>query len=140
MHPLVPFLVGQVAFIIFVLFTAHEEVQVIRMMRDYVPKPNPYNEPFHFYGGGASIVPGVLVMMCQNTWLTIALIPFICAMWYWLLFDYVINTEVFEKWDYVGYTSKIDKWLRRHWGNKAGKRKFWFSVAAIAVLNLIYFL
>jgi hypothetical protein len=134
------FLSAQFLIILFAVLIANKETVAVRMAREYVPTPNPFNEPFHFYGYSASVVFVILAVLYQQSIEAMVLIAPLSALWYWVAFDYVINTEVFEKWDYVGYTSKIDKWLRRHWGNKAGKRKFWFSVAAIAVLNLIYFL
>lgn len=134
------FVVAQAGIIAYALFIAHKEVQAIRMIRDYVPTPNPYNEPFHFYGFGASLVITLILTVFQRSWEAVIITPFMCSLYYSVLFDSVIGSEVYNDKYYLGNSSKIDKWLKHKFGVFAGEWKTGIAGFLIVVLNLIYFL
>jgi hypothetical protein len=134
------FILAQLAIAIYALFIAHKEVQAIRMIRDYVPTPNPYNEPFHFYGYGAVVVVGLIVTTFQRSWEAALLTPFLSAIIYSVLYDGVIGDEIYNKFTYLGSSSKIDKWFKHKFGVFAGEWKLSLMCFLFVILNLIYFL
>jgi hypothetical protein len=137
---MIPFILSQLAIIAYALFIGHKEVQAIRMVRDYVPTPNPYNEPFHFYGYGAAFVVGAVVTLFQQSVEAFIIVPFLVSMWYSMLYDGVIGDEIYDDFTYLGNSSKIDKWFKHKFGVFAGKWKLGVIIFLIVVLNLIYFL
>lgn len=134
------FILAQIGIIAYALFIAHKEVQAIRMIRDYVPVNNPYNEPFHFYGYGAAFVVGAILTLFQQSVEALVIMPFLVSLWYSILYDGAIGSEIYNSFYYLGSSSKIDRWLKNKFGVFAGQWKVGIAGFLIVVLNLIYFL
>jgi hypothetical protein len=135
-----PFILSQLAIILFALFIGVKESVTILERRDYVPINSPYDDPYHFFGALAACVVGAICTLYQNSIEAYLFMPFLCFLWYSTVYDIVIGKEAFSKWYYLGSTSKMDAWYKNKFGVFAGMWKAGVSVFVILVLNLIYFL
>jgi hypothetical protein len=114
------FFLTQLVMILFAYSFAHFQEPIIRMIRDYVPTPNPYNFKFHKYGAAVAAVLGLmgaLNIMPDIKWSVINL--FTNGLCYWLVFDLIIGFEVYDNLFYLGTTSKLDKLWKGNGKTKA---------------------
>lgn len=132
------FYVGQIIMICFAFFMASKEVTAVRMMREYVPTPNPFNEPFHFYGFGASVIVAASIFCLQTDVLAFIISPFISSALYWTVFDWKLNHEVYDNYSRIGRTAWVDKNLWQLFGERAERNTVILKITTIILLNLAY--
>jgi hypothetical protein len=122
---------SQIATIVFSIGYAFQQAAAVKMFWDYLPINNPYVNKYH--RGGAFVALAFIVGVSGFSWLIV-----LNCFWYWLAFDIALNKFTGRSWDYVGHTSKVDKWLHSltlH--DDAGEMKATFCVGAIIFLNII---
>lgn len=124
--------------ILFAFIMANKEIVAVRMMREYVPTPNPFSEPFHFYGFGCSVVVGVTITLLQTTLAGQILSPLLSGVLYWTVFDWKLNHEVYDKFDRIGRSSWIDRKLWEWFGKHAERNAVRIKVGSVILLNAIY--
>ena len=125
---------------LFAWFISEKEVVTVKMQREYVPTPNPFNEPFHFYGYGASFIVGFILTVYQREALAFWLTPFTTALVYWMTFNVNLNMGLDWKWNRIGRSSWIDKMLWKRFGKYGERYWFWAALAVVLLLNLTYLL
>ena len=133
---------AQILMIAFVLFAAWHHAPAVKAFREYVPQPNPYEDPFHFWAAGMAIVFTVALSLGLLSWhplLSCIVFGKLAFCWYWLLFDITLNEETGKSWDYVRSHKGIDGWLTRKFGNNAGEYKAVAMVVSIVLINVLKF-
>jgi hypothetical protein len=126
---------------------------VVKGMIDYWPVNNPYTGPFHRFGWQLAAFFGVIVTLLHagvlivahtyglcNLWAlcTCLFTPALCAIWHWKVFDEAIGGRVYNKVDYIGSSSRLDKWLIKKYGEDAGDKKDMYCLDAIVALNILF--
>lgn len=135
-----PWIIAQVLMIVYIRFASWHHAPAVNAMRDYVPTPNPYEDPFHTYSWMQAAVVALclsLGLLSYEHWAWCMMFGFLCAFWYWLLFDPWLNQGTFRKWYYLGLDSSIDRRLKKRFGKKAGKVKAAAMVFIIILINLL---
>lgn len=131
------FYLSQILMVAFALFIGHKEATAVRVMRE-LPYGNPYEEPFHFYGFGASFIFSFTLILFQQSIPAFIITPFLCGVIYWSVFEYVLNKEAFGKWNYIGRTAKTDKAMWQLFGATAERDLVILKVTLFIVLNALY--
>jgi hypothetical protein len=137
------FYLAQILMMVYAYVAAYKESVAVRMMRDYVPIPNPYNEPFHFYGitMAAPMCAALFVsQIVQPSIAAFVLTPFVSISIYWAVFSWKLHDEIWDRWNYVGTTAKFDIWLRKKLGTKVEQKVVSIQVSLFVLLNLLYLL
>lgn len=132
--------IAQVLIILYTRFSSWHHAPAVNAMRHYVPTPNPYESPFHFWSfWQAFIVSAVISLSILNYyhWFWSLQTAMLCVCWYSLLFDIWLNKGTDKNWDYIGSSSYIDTWLKRKFGVNAGKKKAMMVALTIIKINII---
>jgi hypothetical protein len=135
---MLPFLTAQVLIACYAYLIANKEAAYINERRYYVPVNSPFDDPFHTNG---ALSRGVVLILCSLFQTSIAgyiLTPFVCGLILWVVYDALIGEEVYENPYYLGTTSKVDAFLVKTFGKKAGKRKVQVAGVLVVLLNLLY--
>lgn len=119
---------SQIVTILFAFVFAMQQAPAVKAFRDYVPINNPYIKLYHRFGWILSaLVIGYISPLNLHL--------LINCLWYWLVFDIVLNKATGKPFDYIGETAWIDKQLNKL--SIEGADKALFIVAANIVLNII---
>lgn len=109
-------------------------------MREYVPTPNPYEDPFHTYSWLQAFVVALTIslgLLAYHSFPWCVVFGVLCALWYWLLFDPWLNKGTYKNWDYLGNDSTIDRWLKKRFGKNGGQIKAIIMVVLIVLINAV---
>jgi hypothetical protein len=137
------YIIAQILMILYAYVVAYKEATAVRMMRDNVPSPNPFNEPFHFYGYMMAIPTGIAITLLQWVEPSISvfiLTPLVSMNIYWCVFDWKLNDEVWDKWNRVGESSKFDIQLRKLFKTNVEQKTVMLKVTLYVLLNTTYLL
>jgi hypothetical protein len=129
--------VAQAIMILYAWVSAKQEASVIVLFRDYVPQ-EASTKMFHVYGWYMTAIVGLSFMLCQKTAVGKTVVPFLCALCYWIVFDVSLNLSMGWGWNYVGQSSAVDRFFITLFGNDAPNIKFFFSVTVLCVLNYLF--
>ena len=132
-------IVSQILMILFAVFSAWHHSPAVKCFREYVKRPNPYEDPFHFWAWFQAAL--FTVVVCLGSfhfigWWTL-LQGFLLAAWYWLLFDPVLNKSIGFSWDYLGAESGLDQKLVEMFGRNSGEIKAVAMLLFIIAANLV---
>jgi hypothetical protein len=135
-------IISQVLMIIYIRFASWHHAPGVNAMREYVPTPNPYENPFHFWSWFQAAIVALslslgLISYQPLSWCIV--MGVLCAVWYWLLFDPMLNLGTGKSWDYLGSGSTMDRWLKRRFGNNAGEYKAIIMLLLIILINVLKF-
>lgn len=133
-----PFLTAQVLIACYAYLLANKEAAYINERIMYVPINSPFDDPFHTYG---ALSRGVVLILCSLFQSSVAgylIAPVACGLLLWVVYDAMIGGEVWDNPYYLGTTSKVDVYLQKTFGKKAGKRKVQIALALVVLLNLLY--
>jgi hypothetical protein len=138
-----PWIIAQVLMVLYVRFAAWHHTPAVNAMREYVPTPNPYEDPFHFWSWFQAALLSLALacgLLSYYEWFWCLSFGKLCVAWYWLLFDPWLNNGTGKDWDYLGSDAGLDGWLRRNFGKKAGKIKAAIMTLSIILINLLFFM
>lgn len=133
---------GQVLIIVFAIVAAWHHTPAIKAIREYVPTPNPYEDPFHFWAAGQAIVFAVtlsLGLLSYHSFISCVVFGALSFCWYWLLFDPVLNRGTGKNWDYIRTSKGLDGWLTAKFGKRAGEYKAIAMIISIVLINVLKF-
>ena len=135
------FYANQLIFVLITFFSAKEEIYGTWAFREYAPANTIQSKLYHRWGIKTIATIGIVSAFAFNTgFLSFALLSFINAFIYWLLFDIWYAKGIGQKWYYLGNEATTDKRLKKYFGKNAGKNKAYFCIAIIVVLNIAYVL
>lgn len=117
--------------IAYAVCSALHESSVVRGARAYWPVNNPYEKPFHKWGAAMTVI--FSLSLIHYGWQY----PLLSLLWYWLLFDIVLNKRTSKRWDYVGETAFIDRLLHRLPGNPALIKSILCALAILVIHHQI---
>jgi hypothetical protein len=133
------FFIIQAVMVCYALASAWQEKSVVRAFIDYVPIGNKYQKGFHSAGAFMTVIVAVALSYINQTLPAQIVSLFTLLAIYWLVFDTALNVFLkgWSKWDYIGGTSILDKFLNKIFNRNAGKLKAVGCVAIIVVLNIL---
>jgi len=136
-------IISQVLMVLYIRFAAWHHSPAVNAMREYVPTPNPYEDPFHTYAWLQAAIVALCISLGLLSYDTIwwcIVSGVLSACYYWLLFDVWVNLGTHRSWDYLGKDPSLDRWLRRMFGSRAGEMKAVILVVLIIIINVLKFL
>lgn len=131
-------ILSQVVIIAYAIASALHHAPAVTAFREYVPTPNPYERPFHRWAGAQATVVAVSIslgLLSYQSLVWCIVSGVLSFLWYWLLFDIVLNKSTGKSWDYLGGGSELDRMLKRNFGSNAGQIKAVCIVVVIILLN-----
>lgn len=131
------FYVAQIAMALFAFFQGRKEGIYLAQIRQ-LPYGNLFEKPYHAYGWLAAAVVGVILTLLQSHFKACILTPFLSAFIYWAAYELSLNGPAFGRWDYLGRTAAIDKFLWKTFGVNAERWAIAMKTAGIVFCNLIY--
>jgi hypothetical protein len=131
-------LTTQVLIACYAYFIAQKEAQYLKERIMYVPINSPFDDPFHTYGAWARATVIVFAVVSMHTFWAGALIAASGTIILWVLYDVIVGNEVWDDPYRMGPTSKIDAFLQKTFGKKAGQRKVQVAGVLVVLLNLLY--
>jgi hypothetical protein len=135
---MLPFLTAQVLYFLYAFFIGNKECEYILERKKYAPHDSPYDDPFHTFG---YLAAGVVVAACvlfQSSIAGYILSAPLGVLIIWIVYDVVVGAGAFDNKYYLGTTANTDKWLLKHFGKDAGKRKVQIGLGVVGLLNLLY--
>ena len=134
-------IISQLLMIIYIRLASWHHAPAVKAMRDYIPTPNPYEDPFHFWSFGQGVVVSIIIaasMLSYQPWGWCIVSGVLCGLWYSLLFDPWLNKQIpGRNWNYLGNDPGIDRFLKRIFGKHAGEYKFVICGLLIVLINLL---
>lgn len=135
-------IIAQLLMVLYIRFSSLHHAPAVNAMRNHVPQPNIYEDEFHFWSIFQAIVVALAISLgllaYHNIWWCAAN-GFICAAWYWALFDPWLNKETGKDWDYIGEEAGTDRFLTKMFKDRAGEYKLVLCLLFIAIINAIRF-
>jgi hypothetical protein len=136
-------IIAQVLMVLYIRFASWHHAPAVNAMREYVPTPNPYEDPFHTNSWFQAAIVALslsLGLLSYQHWSWCIVFGFNCAFLYWLLFDIWINRGTHKTWNYLGHDPSLDRWLRKLFGTRAGEMKAIILVVLIIISNILRFI
>lgn len=133
-------IISQVLMIVYIRFASWHHAPAVNAMREYVPTPNPYEDPFHAYSFLQAAVVALCIVLGLLSYQPIAwciVSGLLSAFYYWLLFDIWLNLGTHKNWDYLGNDPTTDSQLKKWFGNNAGRCKAILLSALIVAINIL---
>lgn len=138
---LLPFFLAEVLMALYAYMVAYKEITAVRMMREYVPTPNPFNEPFHFYGYMMAVPMGIAVTVLQllhPSWKAFILTPLVSMTIYWAVFNWKLSSEVWGNWKRVGDSSWFDRTLKAIFKEDVETKTVMLQCYSFVLFNALY--
>lgn len=138
-----PWIIAQLLMVLYIRFASWHHAPAVNAMREYVPTPNPYEDPFHTYSFLQAATVTVIIslgLFAYETWIWCGVMAIVCGLWYSLLFDPWLNKGTYKNWDYLGDDSSFDRWFKKKFGKHAGQEKAIFIAVLILITNILKFI
>lgn len=135
-------IISQLLMILYIRLAAWHHAPAVNAMRDYVPSPNPYEDPFHTNAWIQAMIVALCIalgLLSYQPLLWCVVSGMLSAFYYWLLFDVWLNLGTYKSWDYLGNDATLDRWLRRLFSSRAGEMKAVILVIVIVIINILRF-
>ena len=135
--------ISQLLMVLYIRFAAWHHAPAVNAMREYVPTPNPYEDPFHTNAWFQAAIVALCIslgLLSYHTFWWCIVSGVLSACYYWLLFDIWLNLGTYKNWDYLGQDATLDRLLKKIFGSRAGEWKAIILTALIVIINVLKFI